>query len=128
MIPRFYLALLCLTILSTGCLSTPPTHPAAGSAPEEQRLFLQVLDSLANDRPPAALADIEHLYPQSQSAILARRLADTIAKLHQQNAVLQKDKLRLQQDKDRLTKDFRQLQEDQENLRKLVLEMEMRRR
>jgi hypothetical protein len=128
MIHRFVLALLCSILLATGCLSTPPTHPAAASAPAEQRLFLQVLDSLANDRPPAALADLEHLYPQSQTAILARRLADTFGKLQQQNAVLQKDKNRLQQDKDRLTKDFRKLQEDQENLRKLVLEMEMRRR
>jgi uncharacterized protein YlxW (UPF0749 family) len=117
--------LLFLALLASGCPS-PRLSPSA-TAPAEQ-LFLDVVADLANDRAPAAMVELERLYPQSQATASARTLVDAFAKLQQQVTQLQKEKSRCQQEKDRLSKDLRQLQEDQEKLRKLVVDMEKRRR
>lgn len=106
----------------------PLAPPPAAPTPAEQPLFLQVIDELVNDRPPTALVELERLYPQTPQTEHARTLADAFAKRQQQITQLQKEKSRCQLEKDRLSKDFRQLQEDQEKLRKLVIDMEKRRR
>jgi hypothetical protein len=124
MISRFAL-LLCLTIFTSGCIF-PQASPRAPAAAEQ--LFLQVVGDLANDRSPAALLELERLYPEHQATVRARTLVDAFAKLQQQITQLQKEKTRCQQERDRLSKDFRKLQEDQEKLRKLVVDMEKRRR
>jgi hypothetical protein len=108
-------------------MPAPPTPHTTVSSAEEQ-LFLQAIGELAEGRSTASLVELERLYPGSEKAKLARNLGEAFIQLKLLNTQLQKEKSRCQQEKDRLARDFRQLQEDQEKLRKLVIEMEMRRR
>jgi hypothetical protein len=116
---------LCFATLAASCTSA---QRSAAPSLAEQQLFLRFIDELPNEHPSAALSELERLYPQRPTTERARILAETFAKRQLLIIQMQKDRSRCQQEKERLAKDFRQLQEDHEKLRKLVVEMEKRRR
>jgi hypothetical protein len=117
----------CCLFLAAGCIPAPPT-PEAPVASAEQQLILQVLDEFTTGPSTAKLLELERLYPQHPMTSRLRALADALGQSKQQIASLQQDKTRCLKDQNRLAKEFRELQEDQEKLRKLVIEMEKRRR
>jgi hypothetical protein len=113
--------LLALAAFSTACISLPKSP---GDLPPEHQLFLQAVDETSSAAPGTALDTLRRNYPDSPWTAKAQALAD----LNRTREALEIKVQTLQQDKNRLLQENRKLKEDLDKLKKLVIEMEQRRK
>lgn len=116
-----HILLLALAVFPTACSSLPKIP---GGQPPEHQLFLQAVDETPSEDRGAALEALRRDYPDSPWAAKAQALAD----LNQTCETLESKVQNLQQDKNRLLQENRKLKEDLDKLKKLVIEMEKRRK
>jgi hypothetical protein len=117
----FRLLLLALAAFPTACSSLPK---GPGDRPPEHQLFLQAVDETSSAAPGPALEALRRDYPDSPWTAKAQGFAD----LNRTRETLEIKIQTLQQDKNRLLQENRKLKEDLDKLKKLVIEMEKRRK
>jgi hypothetical protein len=116
-----HILLLALAAFSTACSSLPKSP---GDRPPEHQLFLQAVDETSSAAPGTVLDTLRRDYPDSPWTAQAQALAD----LSQAREALEIKIQTLQQDKNRLLQENRKLKEDMDKLKKLVIDMEKRRK
>jgi hypothetical protein len=117
----FRFLLLSLAVFPAACSSLPG---GTGHRPPEHLLFLQALDETSSAAPGTALERLRRDYPDSQWTAKALTIAD----LNRTRETLENKNQSLQQDKNRLLQENRKLKDDLEKLKKLVIDMEKRRK
>lgn len=113
--------LLLMAMFATGC-SPLPKYPGDRSAAHE--LFLQATDEISSGRTGPALDTLRHDYPDSPWTAKAQNFVE----LNKAQETLEIKVQTLQQEKSRLLLENRKLKEDLDQLRKLVIDTERRRK
>jgi hypothetical protein len=115
------LGLWLLAVSATACGSLPK-YPGDRSAAHE--LFLQATDEISSGRTGPALDTLRHDYPDSPWTTKAQNFV----KLNKAQETLEIKVQTLQLEKSHLLQENRKLKEDLDQLRKLVIETERRRK
>jgi hypothetical protein len=117
----FRLLLLALATFPSACSSLPKGQR---ERPPEHQLFLQAVDETSSAAPGTALETLWRDYPDSPWTAKAQGFSD----LSRTRESLEIKVQTLQQDKNRLLQENRKLKDDLDKLKKLVIEMEKRRK
>jgi hypothetical protein len=110
-----------LAVFAAACGSLPK---GPGALPAAHELFLQATDEISSGRTGPALDTLRHDYPDSPWTAKAQNFLE----LDQAQETLEIKVQTLQQEKSHLLQENRKLKEDLDQLRKLVIETERRRK
>jgi predicted RNase H-like nuclease (RuvC/YqgF family) len=122
-----------LAFYLTACspLLEKPMKPYAETAPQSADLYLLAIDEIVSGGTGPVLEELQREHPESPLTAKASALAELVRSrqnLDERIKALTRERAKLQQENTHLQGEIRLLTDDLENLRKLIIEMEMRRK